>query len=120
MMLVDGKRGSVLHKVLIHIILIAMLFGIFLLAMDAKFGSRGVKQQVLEKQLALLIDAADEGASFEVRKKNVNGLVDDVSVSGGRIFVGVDGLRSSEGYPYFSSHLISAEKEDGKFIVRVG
>jgi len=118
--MIFGKRGSILHKVLIHIIVIAMLFVIFLLAMDGKLGSRGVKQQVLEKQLALLIDAADEGASFEVRKKNVNGLVDDVSVRGGRIYVSVDGLPSSRGYPYFSGNEIDVEKGDSKFVVRVG
>ena len=120
MRLASEKKGEVLNKVLIHIILIAILFAVFILAMDAKLGSRGVKQQVLEKQVALLIDAADEGASFEVRKNNENGIVDDVDVKGGRVFISVDGLRSVKGYPYFSGRDVSVEKGDSKFVVKVG
>ncbi len=115
-----GKKGSVLHKILIHIIIIGMLFVIFLSAMDAKVGSRGVKQQVLEKELALLIDASDAGSSFEVQKKNPSGLVDSVRVSEGMIFVGVDGLPSSRGYPYFSAYGVEVEEDEFKFVVKVG
>jgi len=114
------KRGEILHKVLIHIILVGILFALFVGVMGAKIGNRGIKQQVLEKQTALLIDAASEGSSFEIRKKNLSGFVDDVRVEDGRIFVGVDGLRSVKGYPYFSRYSVDVEEDETKFVVKVG
>ncbi len=117
--MIMGKRGLSMEKVIIHIILIGLLFVVFLSAMDAKMGSRGVKQQVLEKELALLIDASSGGMSFEVRRNNPSGLVDSVDVSNGRIFISVDGLRSVDGYPYFSKYDIGVESMDSKFIVRI-
>jgi len=115
-----NRKGMNLTKAVMHIVLIGMLFGVFLMAMDAKVGSRGVKQQILEKELALLIDAADEGSSFEIRRQYSSGLVDDVSFRDGRIFVSVDGLRSFDGYPCFSGHEVRVEEDEFKFIVRVG
>lgn len=115
-----GKRGMNLNKAVMHIVLIGMIFAVFLVAMDVKVSSRGVKQQVLEKELALLIDAADEGFSFEVRRNNPSGIVDDIEFRDGRIFVSVDGLRSADGYSCFSRFDVKVEKDETKFIVRVG
>ncbi len=115
-----GKKGDVMTKAVIHIILIGLLFAVFVGAMNGKVGERGVKQQVLEKELSLLIDASSEGSSFEIRKKNLNGFVDDVRIDSGRIFVDVDGLRSIGGYPYFSRFNVDIEKSESKFVVRVG
>ena len=114
------KKGFILQKTLIHIILIGILFAVFVGVMDAKVGSRGVKQQVLEKELALLIDAAEEGMSFEIKKRNSNGFVESVEVRDGRVFVEVEGLRSTKGYPYFSRYEVSVEEDSSKFVVRVG
>jgi len=114
-----GKRGSVLNEMVVHVILISLVLAVFLFASAGRVNGRDVKQQVLEKQLALLIDSAEAGMSFEVSKVNVNGLVDSVEVRDGRVFVGVEGFRSVGGYPYFSSYLVDVEAEDDKFIVRV-
>jgi hypothetical protein len=114
------KKGDVMTKAVIHIILIGLLFAVFVGAMNGKIGARGIKQQVLEKELALLIDASSEGSSFEIMKKNLNGFVDDVRIDEGRVFVDVDGLRSIGGYPYFSRFDVDVERSDSKFIVRVG
>ena len=114
-----NRRASVLHIVLIHIAIVAMLFVFFFFAMESKLGSRGVKQQVLEKELALLIGASEKGFSFEVKKENVNGVVDSVEVRDSRIFVSVDGLPSIEGYLYYSSFEVEVEEREESFLIRI-
>ena len=113
------KKGSLLQEVIIHLVLIGIIFALFLFATAGKINARGVRQQVLERQTALLIDAAVPGMSFEIEKVWFNGVVHDVRVSGGRVFVGVAGLESFEGYPYFSLYSVSVEELDDKFVVRV-
>lgn len=114
-----NKRASVLHQWIIHIILIGLIFAIFLMATAERANGRGVKQQVLEKQTALLIDSAEAGMSFEIKKMNINGLVDNIEVRDGKIFIKVDGLGSSKGYPYFSKHSVSVADDGDKFVVSV-
>ncbi|MBS3087877.1 hypothetical protein J4226_04765 [Candidatus Pacearchaeota archaeon] len=114
-----GKKGDILSKAVIQIILVGLLFAVFFLALEGRLEARGIKQQVLEKELALLIDASESGFSFEIVKKSLNGLVDGVEVRDGRIYVKVDGLPSSKGYPYFSSNEVFVEEDLDKFVVRV-
>jgi hypothetical protein len=113
------KRGSLLNEIIIHIVLIGIIFALFLFATAGKVNARGVRQQVLERQVALLIDAAVPGMSFEVKKKNLNGVVSSVEVKEGRVFVEVAGLAATRGYPYFSRYSIMVEEDSNKFIVRV-
>ena len=91
----------------------------FLFATAGKINARGVKQQVLEKQMALLIDSAVPGMSFEIAKNNVNGIVQKVEVKEGKIFIMVGGLGSFKGYPYFSRYSVSVREEESKFVVSV-
>ncbi|MFH0808276.1 MAG: hypothetical protein V1888_01535 [archaeon] len=113
------KKGSVMNEVVVHIILIALVVAVFLFAVADRVNGRDVQQQVLEKQLALLIDSAEGGMNFEVWKGNVNGIVDDVRIQNGRIYVDVDGFRSVGGYPYFSKYSVGVESDDVKFVVNV-
>ena len=114
-----NKKGTLLNEVIIHIVLIGIIFALFLFATAGKINARGVRQQVLEKQTALLIDAAVPGMSFEIEKNWFNGAVHDVNVQEGRIFISVAGLDSFVGYPYFSPYSVKVEEADDKFIVRV-
>lgn len=114
-----GKKGSLMQQVLIHIILVGIIFAIFFMATAGKVNARGVKQQVLEKEIALLIDSAVSGMSFEVDKMNLNGKISELKVSGGRVYVAVAGLDSADGYPYFSPYGVSVEETTDKFIVKV-
>ena len=114
------KRGSIMQEVILHVILIALVLAVFLFAVADRVNGRDVRQQVLEKQLALLVDSAESGMSFGVRKVNTDGAVDDVEVRNGRIFVSVDGLRSMKGYPYFSRYSVEVDEEKDKFFVSVG
>jgi len=114
-----NKRGGLLNQVIVHVVLIGIILGLFLFATAGKINARGVRQQVLEKEIALLIDVAVPGMSFEISKENRDGLVSEVELSRGNIFITVDGLRSAKGYPYFSKYAVSVEEEDDKFIVRI-
>ena len=113
-----GKRGQ-LHSFVLQIIIVGLIFVMLLMAVSGRVNARDVHQQVLEKQLALLIDASESGMEFSVRKINVKGIVDSVEVREGRVFIGVDGLRISKGYPYFSRYDVSVVKEEDKFVVRI-
>ncbi len=113
------KKGGLLNQVIIHLILIGLILALFLFATAGKINARGVKQQVLERETALLIDAAVPGMSFEIEKNNLNGVVSGVEIRGGKVFVEVAGLNAFEGYPYFSKYAVSVVEEGNKFIVFV-
>jgi hypothetical protein len=113
------KRGRLLNQIVVHIILVGIIFAVFFMATAGKVNARGVKQQVLEKQMALLIDSADRGMSFEIEKENLNGRVSKIEIKNGRIYVSVAELNSVKGYPYFSPYVVSIEELPDKFVVRV-
>ena len=116
---IKNKRGSIGKQIIIQIILIVFIFVMFLLVTADKINSRGTRQEVLEKEVALLIDSAVPGMSFEIPKLNVNGMVEKVELRNGNVFVSVDGLAALEGYPYFSRYSVSVSGEPNKFVVRV-
>lgn len=115
----EDKRGDLMHQVIIHVVFLGFIFAIFFMATAEKVNARGVKQQVLEKQTALLIDSAVSGMSFEIKKNNLKGVVNSVEIKSGKVFVGVNGIISVKGYPYFSKYQVSVEESIDKFIVRV-
>jgi len=112
-----NKRGDILKQAIIHIILIALILAMFLWTNAGKLNSRGVGQQVIEKEVALLIDSAVPGMSFEIFKLNANGIIEDVKLKNGRIFIRVDGFASVDGYPYFSKYGVGVSEEPDKFVV---
>ena len=113
------KRASIMHQIIIHIVLIGLIFAIFIVAVAERANSRDVKQQVLEKQTALLIDSAVPGMDFEIKRANVNGLVENVKIGDGKVFIKVGGLDSFRGYPYFSKYSVRVTSDKDKFIVSV-
>jgi len=114
------KRGAILKMVIIHIILVGFIFAVFLFATADKINARGVRQQVLERQVALLIDSAVPGMEFEVRKVNLNGVVQRVEVKNGAVLISVEGLSSIKGDPYFTPYDVGVVEEEDKFVVRIG
>ena len=103
-----------------HLILIALIFAMFFLAAMYRVNSRGVKQQVLEKQLALLIDAAEPETKITVQKLYLNGRINRLELREGRIFVYVDGQGFSKGYPYFSKHNVWLDYDENSYHIKVG
>jgi len=116
----SNKRGELLNQVTIQIILVVLVFAVFLMATADKINARGVKQQVVEKELALLIDSASPGMSFEILKISATGIkINDVKLKGGKVLVSLNGLNALKGYPYFSRYDVGVSDEGDKFIVRV-
>ena len=113
------KKGELLNQVIIQIILVVLIFAVFLMMTADKINARGVRQQVVERELALLIDSAVPGMSFAVWKVNMNGIISDVEIKDGRVFVSLEGLNALKGYAFFSKYDVSVVEEDGKFVVYV-
>ena len=113
------KRGELLNQVIIQIILVVLIFAVFLMMTADKINARGVRQQVVERELALLIDSAVPGMSFAVWKVNMNGVISNVEIKDGRVFVALEGLGALKGYAFFSRYDVSVVKEDDKFVVMV-
>ena len=114
------KRGEVLNQVVVHIVLIGILFAVFVMATAGRINGRDVKQQILEKEIALLIDSAEAGMEFGIERVMINGVVNNIEIKEGRVFVVVEGLGSFKGYPYFSQYSVSVREEGNKFIISVG
>jgi len=114
-----SKKASLLHQVITHIILIALVFGLFFLAATANVDSKGVKQQVLEKQIALLIDSADSETKIIVHKSNKYGSITNLEIKEGRVFAYVEGQGISKGYPYFSEYDVILEKDDENYYIKI-
>jgi hypothetical protein len=118
-MSIFSKKGDLMHEVIIQVIFVGLVFAIFFYATADKVNAREVKQQVLEKQTALLIDSAISGMSFEIFKNNINGVVNKIEIKNGRVYIAVSGMASINGYPYFSKYSVSVEEIADKFIVRM-
>jgi len=114
------KRASLLQEVLIHLILIGLVFALFFFATAGRINSKQVKQQVIEKELALLIDSAMPGMSFSVTRANRNGVISNIEIKDGKIFAYLEGQTFSKGYDFFSKYNVYVEKDENKFYVMVG
>jgi len=114
-----NKHGQLLNQIIIQIILVALIFAAFLMVTADKINARGVRQQVVESELALLIDSAVPGMNFAIWKTNMNGIINNVQIKDGKIFVTIDGLGSIDGHIYFSKYDVSVEDQGDKFVVFV-
>jgi hypothetical protein len=113
------KRGSIMQFYLVQIILSAFIVLMFLMATSQKADSRYVKQQIVEKQIALLIDSASPGMRFIIDKTHISGYISDIRIEKGRVFVDIDGLLSIKGYDFFTKNIVSVKSEDNKFLIEV-
>lgn len=115
-----GKRGVNMQSVLIHIILVALIFAMFFLATAEKINARGVKQQVVEQQAALMIESAIPGMSFSLPRYSIKGYtIDSFNIKNGRVFAGVNGLASARGYPYFTTYKVKIDSNEENFVITI-
>jgi hypothetical protein len=120
-----GKKGmSMMYQMILHLILVVIIFLLFFAAATAKVNGRAVKQQVLEKQIALMIEAGQPGSVFSINKINKYGKVEKIDIKpykkeGPRVFVQVNGLVSVSGYPFFSSNEYEIKEDDLKFHIYI-
>jgi hypothetical protein len=103
----SGKRAALLHQILIHIILVAAILGIFLMSSVGRTTSNQVRQQLVEKQLALFIGAAEPGMDFIIYSIGPHGKISDLKLVGGRVYVYINNGKISEGYPYYSRYEVN-------------
>lgn len=114
-----NSRASIMHEVIIHLIIIGLIFGLFFMATVSKVNSRAARQQVIEKQLALLIDSAEPGMTFSINKINRFGAISRIEIKDQRIYGDVDGLKSSKGYPIFSRYTLAVSDTGEAFNIIV-
>ena len=115
-----NKSAKLLYEIIIHLILITLIFGLFFISTTYRANSKGVRQQIIEKQTALLIDSAPAGTRFFLKRENPNGKINNIDLKDGRIYAYVDDNQFSKGYPYFSEHDVNIEKEEKRFVVKIG
>jgi hypothetical protein len=96
-----------------------MIFALLFVTTTERAGSRAVKQQVVEKEIALLIDSAEPGMSFEISKINIKGVVDKIEIKDGKVYSYVNGMSLSKGYEYFTKYNIELKETDSSFIINV-
>lgn len=113
------KATSLMYQVIIHLILIALIFAMFFLSSVNKVNSKVVKQQVLEKQIALMIDSVPSGTSLSILKSNKWGIISELKIENGRIFVSVDGAVLSRGYPFFTKYSVFADSDEQRYYIRI-
>ncbi len=114
-----NKTAGISQQNVILIIIIGLVFALFVIGMAQRADSRGIKQEVLEKQIALFVDSVDSGVNFTLRKQNINGYIDDIRVENNRVYVAVEGLASLNGYPYFSSLGVKVHEGVNEFVLEV-
>jgi cell division protein FtsL len=113
-----NKRGTDAERsILMQIIFIAIVLALFMISVGNKINARGVRQDIVENQVATLIEAAVPGFSFEIAKLNSNGVVNDLKLEDGRVYAEVDDLKSVDGRAYFSQYNVELIEEPSKYRV---
>ena len=115
------KRGEILQKTVIHIILIALILSLFLFAIIGRSNDNDTKRQLLEKQTALLIESNQKDTTLELDVHNLNGEISNIRIDNYKIFIDVNGFESTNGYPFFSKYGVSVSKDEpqNKFIIKI-
>ena len=116
----NKKALSLMHQIVIHLILIALLFGMFFLSISMRVDSDDVKQQVLEKEIALLIDSAIPGVTIVVDKVYLDGDIKSLEIIQERVFVSIGGAESNLGYPYFTKYSVRLNSDPGRYYITIG
>ena len=118
----NKKAGADLtRQIIFQIILVGLILGIFFASASLRVNGKAVKQQILEKQLALLIDSAIPETTLIVNKLNEKGKIKSIEIRNGRIFVLVEDSKISNGYPFFTKYNVNAkyEEENGRFLITI-
>ncbi len=118
-MKMNKKGAEIIQQILVQILIVAALFVLFFAAASMRANSDNAKQQVLEKQLALLIDSAKAETTLTVYKAQMKGTIENIELKNGRIFVYIGNTKITKGYPYFSKYGVEIEGEPDKFLIKI-
>jgi len=114
-----NKKAALFQQTIVEIIIVGLVFGLFFLSLNYRVQSTQVKQEILEKQTALLIDAAERGMQFEIYKKNMNGFITKMEIKNGKIFSYIDNSQLSKGYDFFSPYNVELEQKEDRFVISI-
>jgi hypothetical protein len=116
---INKKATSLMYQIIVHLVLIGLIFGMFFLAATYRSNSRAVKQQVLEKQTALLIDSSVPETTITIKKISVNGVITNMEIKEGRVFAYINSQGFSKGYPYFSGYNVLLTSDNSNYIIKI-
>lgn len=108
-----------MQELIIELIIIALVFGMFFLALNYRVQADGVKAQLIEKQTAMLIEGGESGMSYIVYKTNRNGVIWKMEIKNNRIFAYPGKLQYTKGYPFFTRYDISLEEKEDRFVISI-
>lgn len=117
--LVKPKKSNLMHDVIIQIIIVGVVFALFFGASASRANSMAVKQQVVEKQIALLIESASPGMDFTIYEKNMKGVISKFEIKENRVFAYIDSQTVSKGYPFFTKYSVALEKIEGGYKIKI-
>jgi len=113
------NKRALTKQTLVGIIFVTMVLILFTSAIWQRTDSRGVKQDMTEKQTALLIDSAISGTNIIIYKKNNDMIVNSVEIKNSNVYINIDGLVSISGYPFFSKYTVYVVEEEDSFNIIV-
>ena len=116
-----NKKASfdIIKETILHIFLIGLIFAIFLLGISLQTSSYNTKQQVLEKQTALMIDSGFPGNEIIIQKKNRNGYISDLKLEDNKIFIFLENQKQLKGHAYFSEYVVKLEEQPEYYIIKI-
>ncbi len=111
------KKGSQnpIGQMIVSLIIIGFVAVIFMFGIVRKLDDRGVKQDLAEKQTALLIEASLPNTNIIIYKKNFGMTVSSVKIKDGKIFIDLDGLISLKGTSFISNNHVLVMEEEKQF-----
>ena len=114
-----NKKAGILNQVISHIIIVGIIFAVFMAATAGKVNARDFRQQLIEKQIALFIDAGVPGMTYEIYKIHASGEINYIDLKDGKVFVAIDGLTPKMGYPYFTPYDVIIEEVENKYVIKI-
>lgn len=117
------KRGGQVQESIVDLILIAIIFALFVYSQSMKIDGRGARQEIVESQIAMFLEAGVPGMTFEVAKvyanEDNNDKINSILISDGRVYIEIGGLNSYEGTEYFSAYDVIVEERSGKYVLEI-
>ncbi len=112
-----SKKGDMeqLQSFIIYVAFALVIFIVLLAFIRNSASGTLVQQQVLAKQIALLVDAAEPGTELTIEKGNFT-----VSISKNKVEVSSASLMSvSSSYEFLSERELETEEQQNKIIIRI-
>jgi len=117
----NKKAMSFVFKAIIHLALIGLIIGLFVFSANMRINSKTVNQQILEKQIAILIEASTPGTTLIIPEittyKEVQ--IERIDIKEGKVFVSLVGYPSITGYPYFTRYNLEQERDVSNHAFRI-